>query len=109
MTILQQQLAKKILCDVVIPALDRIKLGGRAAQELVLGTGIQESGLVFRRQQGGGPAKGLWQMESVTFYDLWNGFVSRNRLLSQNLQSLAQELHPIHNELSNNDLFAAAM
>ena len=48
-------------------------------------------------------------MEPATFYDLWNGFVSRNRLLSQSLQHIAQERNPISDVLINNDLFAAAM
>ena len=41
------------------------------AVPLLLGTAIQESGLVHFRQLGGGPARGLWQMEPITAVDHW--------------------------------------
>lgn len=52
---------------IVRPALDAIGLGGAAAEQLLIGTAIQESGLLARDQRGGGPAHGLWQMERATF------------------------------------------
>lgn len=34
-----------------------------AARVLMLAIGLQESKLIYRRQHGGGPARGLWQFE----------------------------------------------
>lgn len=41
-----------------------------AAEQLVMGTAAQESGLVYLKQLGKGPALGLFQMEPPTFHDL---------------------------------------
>ena len=38
-----------------------------AAENLVVGTALAESGLKFLRQKGGGPALGLFQIEPSTF------------------------------------------
>ncbi|MBF0181341.1 MAG: hypothetical protein HQM03_15065 [Magnetococcales bacterium] len=66
---------------IIRPVLQRLDLWSEAAEELVLGTGIQESGLVHLRQLGGGPARGLWQMEPNTHNDIWNNFLHfRNKL-----------------------------
>ncbi len=46
-----------------------------SAEQLVLGTAAQESGLVYLRQLGNGPALGLWQMEPATFRWLRDGFL----------------------------------
>lgn len=45
-----------------------------AAEDLLLGTALQESGLRARRQDGG-PALGLWQMEPATHDDIWETFL----------------------------------
>ncbi|MFT9325008.1 MAG: hypothetical protein ABF537_12850, partial [Acetobacter sp.] len=47
----------------VSPVLGQLELGGNAAVNLLTGTALVESGLVWLRQNGGGPALGLWQME----------------------------------------------
>lgn len=49
-------------------------LWSQAAEDLLLGTAIQESGLVHVRQVGG-PALGYWQMEPATHDDIWASFV----------------------------------
>ena len=41
-----------------------------AAEQLVMGTAAVESGFVWLKQHGTGPALGLWQMEPFTFRDL---------------------------------------
>jgi len=65
--------AVQLLEEVIRPTL---KCMGKAyctvaAEQLVLGTAVKESGgLVWLRQLDGGPALGLWQMEPRTFRDL---------------------------------------
>ena len=44
--------------------------GGEAARQLILRTGAAESGYQTRRQYGGGPARGFWQMEPATEEDI---------------------------------------
>ncbi len=47
-----------------------------AAEQLVLGTAVKESNLIWLRQLGTGPAVGLWQMEPFTFRDIRDNFLS---------------------------------
>ena len=57
-------------------------LNGKAAEELLLGTAIAESMLVYRTQIGGGPALGLYQMEPFTYDDIWENFLKYQPHLS---------------------------
>jgi hypothetical protein len=60
---------------VVRPALEGAGIGGRAAVQLVMATGMAESGFQYIDQvdRAGrpGPAYGLWQMEEATHDDIW--------------------------------------
>jgi hypothetical protein len=42
---------------------------------LLLGTAAAESGLIFRKQHDGGPARGLWQMEEKTALDIFINYL----------------------------------
>lgn len=44
---------------------------------LLLGTAAVESSLIHRKQLGGGPARGIWQMEVATARDIFRGYLSR--------------------------------
>lgn len=59
----------------VRPVLAQLGLGGNSAVNLLAGTALVESGLVWLRQNGGGPALGLWQMEPATHDDCWRNFL----------------------------------
>src|SRR3990167_7053744 len=63
--------ARDFRIRVIRPVLMRMQLGGRAAEDLLLGTAIIESGLIWLAQRGGGPALGVYQIEPATHYDLW--------------------------------------
>ncbi|MBF0629295.1 MAG: hypothetical protein HQL91_13850 [Magnetococcales bacterium] len=71
--------------QIIRPALQRLALWSDAAEELVLGTAIQESGLVYLRQLGSGPARGLWQMEPATHDDIWQNFLNSRTKLGLNI------------------------
>ncbi|MBF0214130.1 MAG: hypothetical protein HQM00_11315 [Magnetococcales bacterium] len=74
------------LCEHIIrPTLQRLGLWTEAAEELVLGTAIQESGLRYVRQLGSGPARGLWQMEPATHDDLWTNHLNSRTKLGLNV------------------------
>jgi hypothetical protein len=64
-----------LLAYVIRPVLAFADLGGTAAEELLLGTAAQESGMGARLAQVGGPARGLWQIEEATHDDLWRNFL----------------------------------
>jgi len=60
---------------------------------LLLGTAAAESVLIHRVQIGGGPARGIWQMEYDTAYDIFVNYLA-HRVISrfQNLSQLWLEL-----------------
>jgi hypothetical protein len=47
-----------------------------AAENLLMGTAIQESGLRSLKQIGGGPALGVFQMEPSTHDDIWMNYLN---------------------------------
>lgn len=46
-----------------------------AAEELLLGTAVQESRLKYLRQIGGGPARGVYQIEPATHKDIYENYL----------------------------------
>ncbi len=65
-----------IRTEFVRPALKSIDLWSPAAEDLVFGTGLQESQYQFLHQGGVGPALGYWQMEPATANDIWTNFLA---------------------------------
>ena len=55
---------------VIRPALVKLRLQSPAAEALLLGTAVVESGLSALVQAGGGPALGLYQIEPATHADI---------------------------------------
>ncbi|HAT49009.1 MAG TPA: hypothetical protein DCS88_01570 [Alphaproteobacteria bacterium] len=82
---------------VIRPSLQRLDLWSKAAEELIVGTGIQESGLRHLHQIGSGPALGLWQMEPKTHTDIWENFLHFRTKLS--LKVLGPYTKPDHTRL----------
>jgi hypothetical protein len=94
---------------VIRPALFIIGLGGDAAEELMLGTALQESGAGKYLSQLNGPARGVWQMEPATFNDLQTNFLASRRALSAAVDGLkAPGLEGV-TQLCGNLLYACAM
>lgn len=92
---------------VVVPALKHIGLHSPAAEELVLGTAIQESRLQYLKQLGAGPALGLFQMEPNTYNDIWHNYLVYRQELAVKVTQLAHNLS--EKSLVTDMLFAAAM
>ena len=97
---------------VIKPALTVIDGHSPAANELVLGTALQESRLQYIKQLGNGPALGFFQMEPNTHEDIWTNFLSYRKELAEKVMSLAATTtahHPSSNELIGNMWYGAAM
>ncbi|NML16536.1 hypothetical protein [Azohydromonas caseinilytica] len=104
------QQANEFRKGVIKPTLLKIGLWSPAAEELLLGTALKESRLKFRRQIGGGPARGLFQMEPATHDDIWKNFLKFRAKLADQVMGLRSSpgADPIQ-ELTDNDAYAAAM
>lgn len=92
---------------VINPVLDSLDLNSQAAQELLLGTAIQESGLTYLCQLGGGPALGVFQMEPATHDDIWENFLAYKPDLAHKLQGTAIKKHAM--TMVGNLWYAAGM
>lgn len=62
--------AEQFRLEIVRPTLDRMGMWSAAAENLLVGTAIQESGLRYLRQVPSGPALGVYQVEPATMHDL---------------------------------------
>src|SRR5215813_351223 len=106
----KRSLARSVLVEAIRPALTTLAAGGLAAEQLLLGTGIQESLLIDRQQHGGGPALGLFQMESATHDDCWNNFLKFNKGLADKVRlTLNPGQKPQAATMKLNDRYATAM
>ena len=90
-----------------------VEFGGinLAAEEILLGTAVQESlNFMYRSQVGGGPAKGVFQMEPLTHDDIWSNYLKyRKKLAEKAISFLTSPNVDKIVELENNDKYAAAM
>ena len=94
---------------VIAPALALIGLGGEAAEELMLGTALQESGCGRRLAQAAGPALGIWQMEPATHADIEKNFLlSQPALARATAKLLCAGIEPLF-QLEGNLYYACAM
>jgi hypothetical protein len=99
------------LDDVIRPALQAIELDSAAAEQLLLGTALQESDLRATVQDGGGPALGYFQMEPNTHNDIWTNYLAFHADLAGKVRSLAGVAAGAPNAriLVTNHRYAAAM
>lgn len=108
--------ASGFLERVIRPTLAAMGYGSAAAERLLLGTALAESGLTARRQMGDGPARGLFQMEPATHDDLWRNYLASRKPLAAAVRSFipagapgAGAALPPADLLENNDAYACAM
>lgn len=94
---------------VIQPTLSRLNLGGRAAEELLLGTAIQESRVHYLHQLGKGPAEGVFQMEPATHKDIWSNYLAYKPELARKVNSLAIANTDGLQQMCANMYYAAAM
>ena len=95
---------------IIEPVLCHLGAFSPAAVQLLLGTAVHESmGLRHRRQIGGGPARGYFQMEGATHDDIWTNYLAYRADLKAKIESLIRPGNDKHYELEHNDNYAAAM
>lgn len=103
--------AIKFQHEVIRPVLEKMHASNLAAEELLLGTAVQESlNFKYRRQMGNGPARSYFQMEPATHDDIWNNYLKYNARRAALVTSfLSSPDADKHYELENNDQYATAM
>ena len=98
---------------VIRPAIQRIGLQSAAAENLLLGTAMQESRLTYLAQLGRGPALGVFQMEPATHDSLWKHSIPGIRGLDSKLHQVSgfygYDAVPPAGEMVANMAYAAAM
>jgi len=95
---------------VIRPTVDHLDLGGRGAEELLLGTALQESRLTYLHQLGTGPAVGLFQMEPATHDDIWGNYLAYQPELVTKIRDITGTMPgKSHDEMHGNMYYAAAM
>ncbi len=95
---------------VVRPTLERLELRSEAAENLVVGTALHESGgLRWLEQLGGGPARGVYQIEPATHDDMWKNFLGYRHQLADTVGALLASAPSRHDQLVTNLAYATAM
>lgn len=94
---------------VVRPTLSYLGLWSTSAENLLVGTALQESGLRHLRQLGDGPARGLYQIEPATADDLWRNFLPNRPALSEKLNGLLAAAPSRTEQLTTNLAYATAV
>ena len=101
---------EEFLTTVIRPTLIEIGLHSAVAEQLLLGTAMQESDLVHRHQMGNGPARSFFQMEPATHNDIWQNFLKFRKELADKIANLlTSPTADKIKELENNDRYACAM
>lgn len=103
--------ARQFQQDVIQPVLQKMNASNLAAEELLLGTAVQESlNFKYRRQMGNGPARGFYQMEPATHDDIWQNYLKYKPEKAHLVAFfLSSEDADKHTELEHNDEYATAM
>ena len=95
--------------SIVRPTLQAMDAHTRAAENLVLGTALQESDLHHLVQMAGGPARGLFQMEPATHDDIWENFLAYRQELGEKVRALLAPAGDRLDQLVWNLAYATAM
>lgn len=97
---------------IVRPACQRLGLWSQTAENLVVGTALHESHLIYVRQIPNGPALGPFQMEPATHADIWTNYLKYQKDLRMAVIRTCSYFSadfPDHGDLMHNWLYAAAM
>lgn len=93
---------------VIRPTLEKLGMAGPAAEQLMLGTALAESGLRYLHQMGG-PALGLMQVEPATHADIWRYLRGKPRLREKMSRFAIGGAQPPDSHLVTNLAYAVAV
>lgn len=102
---------QKLRADIIRPVLKQLRLYSPAAENLLFGTCAHESKMgKYRKQVGGGPALGIYQMEPATYKSIWNDYlIYRPELAKLVLEFSGHPCTPSADAMILNDKYATAM
>lgn len=101
---------KLTLKSLIASVLKELNLHSDNAVNLLMGTAAQESHLgKYRRQLGGGPALGIFQMEPATFDDIVKNYLRYKPELAARIERVARISRFKAEDIENNDLLAICM
>ena len=108
--------ARQYQLYIVRPVLSHmgVKFEGLAAERLLVGTMLTESGggFIDQKQKANdvlGPAVGLWQMEKITHDDIWTNYLGHRIELHQRIGGLLSPWPRKFEQLAGNNFYACAM
>lgn len=87
---------------VVRPTLKHLDLWSQSAENLLIGTALVESKLTYLKQFGAGPALGVFQIEPVTFDDIYFRYLKAKPVLAIAVQKLVMQPWPPLEQLTHN-------
>lgn len=94
----------------VTRTLQAIEAWSPEAVELLMGTSAHESlGWQFRRQLGGGPALGIYQIEPFTHDDCWNNYLNYRPDLATKILIVSGISFPNASVLEHNDVYSTCI
>ncbi len=94
---------------VVRATLTYMRMWSASAEELLLGTAAQESGLVYLRQFDAGPARGVYQIEPATHDDIVKRYLKRKPALRKRVAALRASEPSAIDQLATNLAYATAI
>ncbi len=94
---------------VIRPVIQQLGMWSQAAENLLVGTAVQESGLRHLRQLNDGPARGLFQIEPATHDDVWENFLEYQDELRVKAAVLLAPAPPQIDQLVTNLGYACAI
>jgi len=96
--------------DLIVRVLKEMNAHSDAAVNLLLGTAAQESGFgTYLRQIGSGVARGVFQMEPVTEFDIWSNFLRYKIELKSMITNVSKQFEPSVLALESNIAYQIAM
>ena len=101
---------KVTLKALITSVLNELGLHSDNAVNLLMGTAAQESHLgKYRKQIGGGPALGIFQMEPATFNDIVRNYLRYKPELAVKIERVARVCRFHAEDIETNDLLAICM
>ena len=101
---------KVTLKALITSVLKELGLHSDNAVNLLMGTAAQESHLgKYRKQIGGGPALGIFQMEPATFNDIVRNYLRYKPELAVKIEMVARVCRLHAEDIETNDLLAICM